>query len=81
MLDDYCARDLVFLLDKKLPTKIYIALGGKSNLLNSHDRDRVADIAQRNNNIYVRIFPHAGHYVHIDSPQELLSEILVSLIP
>jgi len=74
LLDDYFKQDLVYiLLDNKINTHIYFALGSKSKLLSNNDRQRIINIPAQ-----TFILEDAGHDVHIDAHDKLLELVLTS---
>jgi pimeloyl-ACP methyl ester carboxylesterase len=81
LLDDYFSQDLIYILSQKnIATHIFFALGENSALLSTSDRQRILEITnQHRATMNTHIIKNAGHYVHNDSPDELLELVLRSL--
>jgi esterase len=71
LLDDYFARDLWSVLEAESTTQFDVILGGKSNVFDAADKERLAGIAAKNANVRMHVIARAGHWVHADAPDEL----------
>jgi len=74
LLDNYYACDLIHVLSKPMRTQINFGLGAKSETLSQRDQTRIASLVK-----HTHVFENAGHYIHVDSPQELLSQVIYTL--
>lgn len=81
LLDDYFARDLWSVLEEPSATRYTVILGGRSNVFDATDRERLAGIAVRNANVTMHVVPHAGHWVHAEAPDELHQLLSAALNP
>ena len=77
LLTDYFARDLWSVLESPSDTRFVVILGGKSNVFDDADRERLAGIASKNANVEMFVVEGAGHWVHAEAPDEL-HQILVN---
>ena len=80
MLDDYFLRDE---WDVLLHTRadVHLVIGGKSSVLDVADRARAAELALATHHLTVHVLPDAGHWVHVDAPNELLEIVLAGMAP
>jgi pimeloyl-ACP methyl ester carboxylesterase len=78
LLDDYFSRDLWSVVeDPARTTKVHMVAGGKSNVLDPGERAR----AQRNavqwpDTTWLHVVPNAGHWVHVDAPNDLFDLVV-----
>lgn len=79
LLDDYFARDLWDVLETPSATQFHVILGGRSNVFDARDKERLAGIAATNENVTMHVVARAGHWVHADAPDEL-HQLLVNPI-
>ena len=78
LLDDYFARDLWSVVeDPARTTKIHIVAGGKSSVLDLGERARAErNAAQWPDSTWLHVVPGAGHWVHVDAPNELFDLVV-----
>jgi esterase len=83
MLDDYFARDLWPVVESPPGrARVLEVIGGASTSLDAADRARLARAASRDDRVRVAVVEGAGHWVHVDAPEEtvrLLAEALASV--
>jgi esterase len=77
LLEDYFARDLWSVLEAESDTRFTVILGGKSNVFDASDKERLAAIAANHANVKMHVIARAGHWVHADAPDEL-HQVLVN---
>jgi pimeloyl-ACP methyl ester carboxylesterase len=74
MLDDYFARDLWPVVESPpAGTRVLEVVGGASTSLDANDRARLAEAAARDERVRVVVVPNAGHWVHVDAPDETVA--------
>ena len=74
MLDDYFARDLWPVVESPpANTRVLEIVGGASTSLDASDRARLAEAAARDERVRVAVVPNAGHWVHVDAPDETVA--------
>lgn len=72
LLDDYWAVDLWPVVERSpARTRIDLVVGGRSRVLDDADRARAHAAAARDPRVRVTVLPDAGHWVHVDAPEEL----------
>jgi len=78
LLDDYFARDLWSVLeDQARTTKIHMVAGGKSSVFDTAERARAQRVAvQWPDTTWLHVIPNAGHWVHVDTPNELFDLVV-----
>ncbi len=78
LLDDYFARDLWSVLENPArTTKVHLVAGGKSNVLDTGERARAQRIAaQWPDSTWLHVIPQAGHWIHVDTPNELFDLVV-----
>lgn len=83
MLDDYFARDLWPVVESPRDhTRVLAIVGGTSSSLDAGDRARLTRAAARCERVRVAVVEGAGHWVHVDAPEEtvtLLAEALAGV--
>ncbi|NOY91658.1 MAG: alpha/beta hydrolase [Deltaproteobacteria bacterium] len=72
LLDDYFAQDLWPAVEGSEVGALHLVVGGRSNVFDIDDRARARAIAARRPNVHTHILPDAGHFVHVDAPDDLL---------
>jgi pimeloyl-ACP methyl ester carboxylesterase len=72
LLDDYFAQDLWPAVEGTEVGALHLVVGGRSGVFDLDDRARAQAIAARRPNVHLHILPDAGHFVHVDAPEELL---------
>jgi pimeloyl-ACP methyl ester carboxylesterase len=76
MILDYFARDLWPVVERPPgSTRIHLVIGGRSGSYSTADRERAARLAASNPRVTADILP-AGHWVHVDDPEGLMSRML-----
>ena len=79
MIADYYAFDAwPFLEGEGALHEIHFVLGGESNRFNDDEIDRL-ELLHQTGAIELHVLEGAGHWVHIDKPDELLEEIVSCL--
>ncbi|MGB9341251.1 MAG: alpha/beta hydrolase [Polyangiales bacterium] len=74
LIEDYARTDCWDLLDAPpADCTIDIVIGGRSTTFSLSDRKRLARIAERNSRVSEHVIEAAGHWVHVDAPDELLT--------
>jgi esterase len=78
LLDDYFSRDLWSVLENPArTTKIHLVAGGKSNVLDTGERALAQRVAvQWPNTTWLHVIPEAGHWIHVDTPNELFDLVV-----
>lgn len=73
LLDDYFMRDAWPVLeDASRTTKIHMVAGGLSSVLDHGERARALRISATSpDRTWLHVLPNAGHWVHVDAPNEL----------
>jgi pimeloyl-ACP methyl ester carboxylesterase len=76
LLDDYLKRDLWPVVENPPnDVHVHLVIADRSNSYTTTDRERALKIASRNPRVTVDILA-AGHWIHMDSPDELLRTLL-----
>jgi pimeloyl-ACP methyl ester carboxylesterase len=72
MMNDYFAHDLWDVIERPpRGRRTHIIVGGQSEVLDTADLER----ARRCPQATVDVFPEAGHWVHVDAPDQLLAVV------
>lgn len=72
ILDDYFARDLWPQVEApKGHHALHLVVGGRSDVFSAEDRKRAAMAAESNPRVHLHVIEDAGHWVHVDAPDEL----------
>lgn len=78
MLDDYFVRDLWGAIEEPGgPVQFHFVVGGKSTVLDAQDLERLRRCAR----VTLDVLPQAGHWVHVDAPDELERLVLARAFP
>jgi pimeloyl-ACP methyl ester carboxylesterase len=82
LLEDYwCRDDWGLVEDEARSGNWHFVIGGKSQVLDSHDRDRLEALAQASSgSLASHTLLHSGHWVHVDDP-EGLRRLLLAFVP
>jgi esterase len=74
LVEDYGRTDLWNVIEA-LPegNTLDLIIGGRSHAFSSADRERAEAIAERDPRVSVHVIADAGHWVHVDSPDTLVS--------
>jgi esterase len=74
LIDDYARTDLWEVVES-LPRSATLdfVIGGRSKVWSEADRARIDEISQENPRVSVHLFPDAGHWIHVDTPDALLA--------
>ncbi|EYF06596.1 alpha/beta fold hydrolase [Chondromyces apiculatus] len=76
LLEDYFAQDQWDALeDPRGAEEVRVVLGGKSTSVPEDTRARLVALAATSPRVSVRVLPEAGHWVHVDDPEGLLSAV------
>jgi len=82
LLDGYFATDFWPLVESPpASANVWLILGGRSDNLDQADKARAFAAARNNARTHVRVVEKAGHWVHVDAPEEvfaILSEAVAS---
>lgn len=74
LIEDYARTDCWDVVEAPPPgCALGIVIGGKSRAFSSSDRERAERIAERNPQVSVHLVEAAGHWVHVDAPEALLT--------
>lgn len=74
MIEDYAATDLWPMVESPPEsTTIHAVIGGRSQAFTTEDRRRFQAAAERQPRVFAHLFDNAGHWVHVDSTDRLLS--------
>ncbi|NCQ59840.1 MAG: alpha/beta hydrolase [Myxococcales bacterium] len=76
LLDDYFAQDLWPAVEQSQVGALHLVIGGRSNVYDAEDRDRAHALASERAHVHVHVIAQAGHFVHVDAPDELLGLML-----
>jgi esterase len=81
MLDDYFARDLWHVFENPLGrVRMHMLLGGRSTSMDATDRARVVRVVETHpERVVCEVVEQAGHWVHVDAPNETRLFLLKSL--
>lgn len=81
LLDDYFLQDEWDVVEGKRAVSTHLVIGDRSTVLDTADRDRARRVSDESyGRVQVHVLPHAGHWVHVDAPRELLA-LLVAAAP
>ena len=74
LIEDYANTDLWPIVES-LPKEsvLDVVIGGRSDVFTESDRARFARIAAGNSRVSMHVIEEAGHWVHVDAPQALLT--------
>jgi esterase len=77
LLDDYFQRDAWSVLEDQARTaKVHLVVAGKSSALDNAERAVANRVAQASpDRTWVHVLANAGHWVHVDAPDELYALI------
>lgn len=74
LIEDYARTDCWDLLEAPpADCTIDIVIGGRSTTFSLSDRERIDRIAAQNSRVSEHLIEAAGHWVHVDAPDELLA--------
>jgi esterase len=81
MLDDYFVRDLWHVVETPPGrVRVNMLLGGRSTSLDAADRARVERVVETHpSRVACEVVEHAGHWVHVDAPNETRLFLLKAL--
>lgn len=75
MVSDYFALDLWPVLEGST-ARVDVVIGGRSAVFQPADKARLEALAQRKpDQVRVHVLPQAGHWVHVDAPEELAAAL------
>jgi len=82
LVADYASTDEWSVVES-LPKRCTLdfVLGGRSSVVSQKDRTRLAKIAQRDPRLRVHVIERAGHWVHVDAADSLISLLVDGLAP
>lgn len=74
LIEDYAATDRWDVVEA-LPegATLDFVVGGRSSVFSTSDRARLAEVARRDSRVAVHVIEEAGHWVHVDTPDALVS--------
>ena len=74
LLESYYATDTWAAVERpRERTQVHLIVGGRSRVLNPHDRARTRRATREHDNVHVHVLPDAGHWVHVDEPEALIA--------
>ena len=74
LLADYAEADLWDVVESPPPfATLDFVIGGKSNVFSKEDLARLSSIAERESQVSAHVVEEAGHWVHVDSVDALVS--------
>lgn len=77
LLDGYFATCLWHLVEAPpANSQLWLVLGGRSDNLDATDKDRAFAADRQHLRTHVRVIDKAGHWVHVDAPEELFAIVL-----
>ena len=81
LLDDYFARDFWHVVESPQGSmKIHVVIGAASDVYDAADRERMLRAATAHpNRVFVHLIEAAGHWVHVDAPDAILSIVTTAL--
>lgn len=80
LLADYFAQDLWSALESPRPgLRLDVVVGGRSEVLSTADRARLDAASRAHPAVRVTTLPDAGHWVHVDAPEEVSAVVLRAL--
>ena len=80
LLADYFAQDLWAALESPRPgLRLDVVVGGRSEVLSLDDRARLDAASLAHPAVRVTTLPAAGHWVHVDAPDEVTAVVLRAL--
>lgn len=74
LLDDYFALDLWSAIEATRAA-VHLVIGGRSSVLSEADRVHARRLASTHEHVHVHVIERAGHWVHVDAPEELFALI------
>jgi esterase len=73
---DYLASDLWHVLEQpSVADDLHVIMAGQSNTLDDEDRARLAKLPH----VHAHLIPAAGHWVHVDAPDEVFELVRTAL--
>jgi pimeloyl-ACP methyl ester carboxylesterase len=80
LLADYFAQDLWPVLEApRAGLSLDVVVGGRSAVLSEEDRARLETASHAHPAVRVTTLPDAGHWVHVDAPDEVTAVVLRAL--
>jgi pimeloyl-ACP methyl ester carboxylesterase len=80
LLTDYFARDDWSLIESPGAARTTVVMGGRSPAFSMAERERVRRAALAHpEHIAIEVIEHAGHWVHVDAPDELHAIVVKAL--
>jgi len=74
LIEDYGRTDLWAVVEAPPePATLDLVIGGRSSAFSSADRTRLGEITAKNSRVSMHIVADAGHWVHVDAPDELVA--------
>ena len=74
LIEDYARTDCWDIVEAPPPgCSLGLVIGAESEAFSPADRERAARIAERNPQVSVHVVEGAGHWVHVDAPDALLT--------
>lgn len=82
LLEDYADSDLWNVVEAPPSScTLDFVIGGRSAVFSTDDRKRLDDIAEHDHSVSVHVIEGAGHWVHADAPDALLSLLISRRAP
>lgn len=80
LMEDYFARDLWPVYERpRGSAAVHVVVGGRSEVLDSQDRSRLAALAASRHPLTVHVLENAGHWLHVDDPEGLYRILTAAL--
>ncbi len=73
MLMDYRARDLWSVFTESERTAFHVVLAGEGSAVGEGARAELARVSANSSRVQVHELPRAGHWVHVDAPEEIIA--------
>jgi esterase len=80
LIEDYFTRDLWSVVESPAAAqRLHFLVGGHSTLVDTSDRQRLAAIALRSPHLALHVLEDAGHWLHVDEPEGVLTHFVAAL--
>lgn len=79
MLEDYARTDLWDQVEAPPGRhQVHLVVGGRSEVFGAQDRERAARAAESSARVHLHVLEDAGHWLHVEAPDALLSLLTAS---